>query len=203
MEPFICQGSFRECAGNKIERMVRHVPFVRYVELNMVNGSYLEKIKPLRALVNDVSSECVNALRVIKNNPTALISRLLEYPLHENPFEEQEYIDPVKSAARFIYLHPKINRLEDLEVDVPRLVNFSLYLNGAEVDIVRVNRASLLEMLDKRDLVVISEDCVDWELVEWLDKKKIYFVYLHSDQLVASRFYQKTECDVNFTWNFR
>lgn len=118
MKPFI------KWAGGKtqlVDRLMEKMPqsFNTYYEPFIGGGALFFAVSPKKAHINDYSKEVATAYRVIKEDPTELIKKLInmEFRHKENPhnfyYEMRDldrkdfwsYVDKQTMAARFIYLN--------------------------------------------------------------------------------------------------
>jgi DNA adenine methylase len=107
--------------GGKRQLLDQIIPLIpecsTYCEPFIGGGAVLFDMQPKKAIINDSNSELINVYTVIKNNPRALIERLMEHKNNnsEKYFYEIRALDRDKSqfdslteverAARIIYLN--------------------------------------------------------------------------------------------------
>ena len=109
---------FIRWAGGKTwltKRIVDYIPdnFSNYIEPFLGGGSvffYLKcnKIIKRKAYLSDTNSGLIEAYKVLRDNPKALIKELRTYKNNEEEyykFREITYEDPIREASRFIFLN--------------------------------------------------------------------------------------------------
>lgn len=181
MEPFIpCFPSHTE-TGRILRDITKYMNWENYLEPMIEGGSYLSVMRPYNAIVNDTNEEAVNAIGVIKYNPTALVAYLSG--AHGVNFEDTEFIDPIKRAAKYLHLYSNANYNnfvfnEDVE---KKLFDYSVYLNSYDVQIVRMSLRNVLAYANKKDLVVLSAPSLDKVYLKFLIASKAYFVWIYKE----------------------
>jgi DNA adenine methylase len=146
--------------GQNVNVLMQAVPakFNRYYEPFLGGGALLLALYPKRAVINDANMELMNLYKVIKSAPDDLIKLLLTYPDDKTFYynlraELPSFIDPVKAAARTLYLNKcgfnglyRVNRTGRFNVPYGKratewkpnqksIIELSKYLNSNQIDI--------------------------------------------------------------------
>jgi DNA adenine methylase len=88
----------------------RPAGFERYFEPFLGGGAVYLALRPARAVLSDLNADLMNAWRVVRDDPEALMAALDAHVYDRAHYYrvralEPEALDPVQRAARFIYLN--------------------------------------------------------------------------------------------------
>jgi DNA adenine methylase len=106
---------FVKWAGGKaqlVQRFLEVFPrrFERYFEPFLGGGAVYLALRPERAVLSDLNADLMNAWRIVRDDPAALMTALDAHVYERAHYYrvralDPEALDPVQRAARFIYLN--------------------------------------------------------------------------------------------------
>lgn len=84
--------------------------FERFVEPFCGSASLFSHLRPRSALLSDVNSELIGALKAVKMDPKGVARNLVQWPITEDSYYEvralpPDSLDPITRAARLVYLN--------------------------------------------------------------------------------------------------
>ena len=164
-----------------IHQLCRYQKYTRIIEPFTGSGSCISVNSPINALINDPLNEVKLILEVIKNNPSALFIQLENIYGFEESLKRYPFIDPVRKAARYLYLRSLEHYGDFPALDSSfkeQLFDFSVLLNQPGVSIEQVSPLETLKQLHKKDLVFIVSDDVDLVTLEMVRMAKSYLVWV-------------------------
>lgn len=174
-------GGKRQLLTEIQEQLPRQISRYRYIEPFIGGGAVFFSLQPKHAIINDYNTELINAYRVIRENPEALIEDLTH---HENTSEYYynlrnldrdaeafEGLTEIQRASRVIYLNKtcynglyRVNNAGEFNVPYggyknPNIVNapviraISRYLNKEDIRILNGDYTEALAEADRRSFV--------------------------------------------------
>lgn len=175
---------FIKWAGGKrqlVDILLKNKPddYNIYIEPFVGGGAFLFAILPEKAIIFDINYELINAYKVIKENPDALIRSLKKHINKKEYFLEVRSWNPdklndIERASRFIYLNktcynglyrenskgqfnvPFGKYKNPNIVDEENLIAISNYLNLFEIEILHQSYKDVLSLARKRDFVYLD-----------------------------------------------
>jgi len=172
---------FLKWAGGKkqlLPEIKKYVPanYSTYYEPFVGGGAVFFKLKPKKAVINDISKELINVYRVVKNNVERLIKDLKKHKNNRDYFykireldrnKEYEKLSSIEKASRIIYLNKtcynglfRVNRQGYFNVPFgryknPNIINekvlraVSNYLINNDIKILNKDFAKVLDEIEK------------------------------------------------------
>ena len=174
-------GGKRQLLSEIREQFPTQISRYRYFEPFIGGGAVFFALQPRHAVINDYNSELINAFRVIKDNPEALIEDLCRHVNNSEYFYQLRNIDrdaetfgrlsDIQRASRIIYLNKtcynglyRVNNAGEFNVPYggyrnPNIVNapviraISKYLNKEDILILNGDYTEALATIDRRSFV--------------------------------------------------
>lgn len=177
-------GGKRQLLTEIREQLPKQISRYRYFEPFIGGGAVFFSLQPKHAIINDYNAELINAYRVIKEKPDALLEDLCKHVNTPEYYYKLRNIDrsiksfrrlsDIQRASRIIYLNKtcynglyRVNNAGEFNVPYggyknPNIINepvikaISKYLNKEDIQILNVDYAEALAEADKKSFVYLD-----------------------------------------------
>lgn len=175
MDPFIARSAQQVLDSEVVYSASRYIKYDYLYTIFDSRGLILNSIRPNKAVVMCESDILRLVFCAIKNNTVGVFSQLEFYmELDSETLSYAEFIDPIKRAAQFLALcdnNPSISKADMFS----RYVDFSKYINAANINFMKLTREPFLKLPKKKDFLVLSyPDVYELELSVPLKSKKLF-----------------------------
>jgi DNA adenine methylase len=140
-----------------------------YAEPFLGSGTIFFAAQPKKAKLSDNNSDLINAFRMVRDNPYAVLSCLRHIPIDRESFmaiRNLTQLDPVCRAARFVYLNRtafnglyRVNKLGHFNVPFGCKPGTKLFDEDQMIACSLVLQSASIETSDFRVALKAAEDC--------------------------------------------